>query len=249
MPMKFASAAIDLLAMTAYFFLVPALAERMSRPGPWNAAFILASYLLMCAGIFLARRLEMNPAAPEPPKAAGKLAWTGPAQDGEAASSPRRTRLAVNPLVAWVCWPFSIFVTVMTAMAGGFLERGAPPVPAPAAIPVFLLTMLLFPLLVYVPARSRISFGTGSHLLLRSLSVLAVDVMMIVTAAFWEWQLKDAEPMQVALAGKILVFLPAYVVFLMLYAAPRLALLSFEESRWSIAGYLALLAVMVWRMI
>lgn len=65
---------------------------------------------------------------------------------------------------------------------------------------------------------------------------MAVEAMMIVTAAFREWQLKDAEPLSVAFAGKVLIFLVVYVVFLMFYAAPRLALLSLEDSRRSMAG-------------
>jgi len=233
--MKFASLIIDGLALAAYFFCVPALAGQMARPGPWNAVLVLAAYLVMCAGIFLARQLEMNPEN------------AGPAPADGAVSAPK-TRLAVNPLAAWTCWPFSLFVPVMMAMAGGYLKPGAPPIPAAVGVPVIILAMLLFPLLLYVPARPRVAYGGRAHRLLRSLSVLGVDAMMIVTAAFWEWQLKDAEPMQIALAGKILVFLLAYVVFLMLYAAPRLALLSFEDSRWSMAGYLVILGVMVWRM-
>jgi hypothetical protein len=251
MLMKYASLIIDGLALLAVYLWVPALAGRMARYGSWNAVIILAAYLAMCAGLFLARRLEMNPenAGPAAPGAGEERREDGAAPAGHDAPSRRKTRLAVNPLAAWACWPFSLFVPVMMAMAGGFFERGAAPIPAAAGVPVFILTMLLFPLLLYVPARPRVAYGGGAHRLLRSLSVLGVDAMMIVTAAFWEWQLKDAEPLSVAFAGKVLIFLVVYAVFLMFYAAPRLALLSLEDSRWSMASYLVVLAVMVWRML
>jgi hypothetical protein len=111
---------------------------------------------------------------------------------------------------------------------------------------LFILVLGLFPWALLYKPKPRFVSGSARGILLKALAVLGANAMVLVTAAHWEMQLSDTEPMGLAIGGRILVFLCAYVIFVMFFAPPRLALISVEGSRWSLATYCVMLAVMIW---
>jgi hypothetical protein len=233
---RLASPLIDLLALLGFSALLPRLTSLFREQGWWAPVVVFSGYFLMCLGIYIGKRLEPWPAdrgKPEP----------GSGKPG---------------CVAALSWPYAAFVVVMGLESGGAFERnsvlwhqlenltgGSQWILAPLIL-LFLAVLILFPLLLIMKPRPVIKYNRPLHWLLRLFAVTAVDLMALITAAYWQWQLSNSEPMEVALAGKILIFILGYAVFLMLYAPPRLALISLEPSRWSFAGYAILLGYILW---
>lgn len=226
---KIATPVVDGLTLVAYYFLLPFLTARFHAQDISNLVLVIGGYLLLCAGILVCKLLE-------------------PVEENKPGCA----------LVLWLAWPYAIFVIVMLFESSGALTTGSSaserlseltsggPLGTILLVLVFLIVLLLFPLLVLVKPRPRYNYGSPAHTWLRIFGVAAVNFMALVTVAYWEWQLADAEPMEMALGGKLLVFLLAYAVFLMFYAPPRLALINLEPGRWTFVGYAVMLGYTVW---
>ena len=250
---------VDIAALVGCFLLTPVVAKWFATPCPRNAGIVAIAYLLLCLGISLCKRLEANPrelqAAPQTAES------ERPERRADAAETERRAKNALRPssIVLGLSWFFAAFVVVMMIMTSGILESGSETAEqldkvatstGLVSVPLvagFLVVLLLFPLLLIAPSTPSVLFGSWSHGLVRSAGVAAADAMILVTSAFWTSEMADAEPMDVALRGKIFIFVFAYAFCLMFYAPPRLAILSLEPKRGSFAGYAALLGYTVWR--
>jgi len=252
---------IDLFTFASFFFLLPWLVNRFSDQNGGNAVIVVLAYLLMCTGLLLSKQLEQNP---EIQKQFRENRQKNIAQDNVSENKSKnflKKHSSQNGCVLGLAWPFAIFVIVMTVDVSGVFEQGSSlgerfeslfsqgVFGSMLFILAFMLILLLFPLLLLIPHRSRVKYGTFKHVLLRAIGVIVVNGMILVTTAYWDWQLMDAEPMDMAIGGKVLVFILGYVVFLMFYSPPRLALLSLEPGRWSFTGYALLLAYTVGRYI
>lgn len=249
---------IDLLTFAAFILLVPLFTKFFEMKYSWNSLIILGGYLLMCAGIFISKRMESNPDI-----------WHAPAQtqststhNGTSANKiseqtkPRKNNVGTFSLV--VSWPFSVFVIVMMAETSGVFDRGSSMgekldhfftegvAGGFLFIIGFLTVLLLFPLLLLLKPRPKVAFDSIKHVFLRIFSIIAVNLMILITTSYWEWQLADAEPLDVSLSGKIFIFIFAYLIFLMFYSPPRLALISLEPSRWSYISFMLILGYTVW---
>jgi hypothetical protein len=227
---------VDLLAIAACSALLPLLVTLFDNQGWGGFLVVLGGYFIMCAGIFIGKHLEPWPLA-----------------DEETGKQKNQSGCVIA-----LSWPYAVFVVVMALDSGGAFQRnselwnqldkltgGSNLILIPAIL-VFLIILVLFPLLLIMKPKSGVSHGRPAHTLLRLFSVTSIDLMALITAVYWEWQLVDNEPMQIGLAGKILVFLLGYILFLMLYAPPRLVLISLEPSRWSFSGYAVLLGYILW---
>ena len=254
---KFATPIIDLLTIFTYSFLIHKLVNLFVRQDIWIIPIILVAYYLMCAAILVSKRLEQNPDLAGPAKKNRQDWLTGSRAEKGKDNGSKKPDIQPGCIMA-LSWPFAIFVVVTIFRASGILESGnemgarlerfitEEAIGTILALVVFFSTMLLFPLALIKKPRPRIKYGTGTHFVMRTLSVVAVNCMVLVTTAFWEWQLAGTEPLDISLAAKILVFVLAYAVFLMFYAPPRLALLSLEPSRWSYTGYIIFLGYTLW---
>jgi len=233
---RLATPFIDLVAIISYSTLLPLLVSIFKQQQVSSVFIVTGGYFLMCLGIFIGKKLA---------------SWPQPMQKREAGGKN-------NGCVLVLAWPYAIFVIVMIFDASGAfipgsdlgnrldnLVRGST-FTLLLVLFLFLIILVLFPLLLLMKSRPKIKYNRLSHILLRLFSVSAIDMMALITAAYWEWQLADSEPMQISIAGKILVFILVYIVFLMFYAPPRLALISLEPGRWSFAGYAFFLAYILW---
>jgi hypothetical protein len=249
---------IDGLTIAAMVWGVPWLAGKLTLQSPLTALTVLAAYLAMCAGLVLAR--FVRPAGKGTPEiagtAAGATGTSARASGGDGAQAPDGD-LGLGCALG-LAIPFAIFVVYMLvessgllAENGGWLDRltadsGLSALFSILGILLFILVMGLFPWAMLYKPRPRYAAGSGAALALKALCVLGGNAMALVTAAHWRMQLGELEPMHLAIGGRILVFLCGYVVFLMFFAPPRLALIGIEGNRWSLATYLAMLAVMIW---
>lgn len=198
-----------------------------------NTTIVLTAYTLMCIGLAVSKLLAPNPQAQAQRKPGQPDAMLGTGC------------LAVAAIL------FSCSIIVMLIETGGLLDSGGlleegGPLATLVAVGGFLGIVAAFPVVLLLPRLGRIAHGTAAHWLVRALAVALINTMVLVTAAFWEMYLAELEPMDIAIGGRILVFVVAYPIMLAFYAPPRLAILLLEPDRWSIAGYFALLAVYVW---
>jgi hypothetical protein len=241
---RLATPVVDLLTFAAYALLLKFIVNRFATQSASNMLLVTAAYLLMCAGIFIGKRLEPNPESELLPE-----------KEGDQKVNTGKKEGCMLTLV--LSWPFAAFVIVMMLLTSGFFVEGSDfgakleefagssVLGGIIFVIVFLVILLLFPLLLLSRRKPRWKYGTRAHTLLRMFSVAAVNSMVLVTIAYWEWEMGDTEPMEISLLGKILVFSLAYVFFLMFYAPPRLALLELEPNKWSFVGYAILLGYTV----
>lgn len=254
---RFASPLIDIVTLFLSIRLSKALVARFEAQDVWNVILILGAYLLMCLGIWVGKKLEPNPintsAAEKSITTSHKSNSQTPAAITKIKGKDKQSSWVVAP-----AWFFSFFVLFMLAETAGVFNESTVlgsrldeivhrPLWLVLSILTFGLVILLFPLLLLKKPRPQVAFSTTGHVFWRSACVAAVNTMVLVTAVFWEWYLADAEPMELALGGKIFVFIFAYLIFLLFYA-PRLALLALENDKRSITGYLILLGIILWRL-
>lgn len=234
---------IDALTVGAAFWLLPAITQLLRVPGPANLALIGGAYALMCIGVLI-----------------GRLAGRPLSADRPADAPPAPARIRPFGCSAWFSLPFALFVIAMLTESSGALDEntqfgrmflgesgtGGPLVSV--FILVFIVVMAAFPLVALLPLRPVLTRGSLAHYSALLTATAAINVMVVVTTAYWEYQLADAEPMDIALGGKILVFLASYAVFLMFYAPPRMALAEVAGGNASRASFLIMLGVYVWQL-
>ncbi|HES58181.1 MAG TPA: hypothetical protein ENO21_01985 [Firmicutes bacterium] len=235
--------AIDALTVGAAFWLLPAITQLIAVPGPGNIALVGGAYALMCLGVLIGRLTGR-------PLSAGRPADAPPAP----------ARIRPMGCSAWFSLPFALFVIAMLMDSSGALdehtrfgraflgESGTGSAYAVPFILVFIAVMVAFPLVAMIPLRPAIRRGSLTHFAGLLVATAAINVMVLVTTAYWESQLADAEPLDIAIGGKILVFLASYVVFLMFYAPPRMALAEVAGGNAARASFLIMLGIYVWRL-
>lgn len=240
-----AAVVLDLLAIACLIWLLPPLVARLGQSDWLNALIIAAGYLAMCAGLVLARMYT-----PKAQKAAAPEK-EGDKQGGDDSFTATGCALAT-------AIPFSIFVAVMMLMASGALDGDASwldqfqaRLEASAVLSIlgvvgFFVFMGLFPWALLYQPRRRAARLTWAGFVAQLLGLLGVNSMVLITAAFWQAGLAEAEPMGLAIGGRLLVFVASYVVFLLFYAPPRLALLSITGGDWSLVSFLIMLGIIVW---
>ena len=97
--------------------------------------------------------------------------------------------------------------------------------------------------------RPRISPSSLGGVLAKAAGVLAINAMVLVTAAYWGAQAMSSEPMDLALGGKILLFVVVYIVLVLFYAPPRLVLLSIDPAPSSLPVFLVMLGFVAWHLL
>jgi hypothetical protein len=233
---RLAAPALDALTLLAAWWALPALAAQLGRESEVNLALLLGAYMLMCLG--LAAGQHLKPADPA-----------------------RQAGLASQGCLLGLSLPFSLGLMAMLVVAGGLLNDTTPagafvtqaagdggPGLTLLATFAFLLLLAAFPGAVLYNPRSHLAPGGPAYWAVRLGSLLAVNAMVLVTAGFWQGYLSGSEPLEAGLGARIMLTLVLYPVFLLFFAPPRLALLSLEPGRWSLAGFYVTLAVYVWRL-
>lgn len=239
----------DACTIAGFYLAVPWLISRFAAQDTMNLLVVSAAYLLMCAGLWAGKKY----APPKHARTNGKAD-----KQGEASSSDEESCSGCTTALSI---PFAFMALVMViegagAMGGNeqntkafdnFLEHNG--TIGPIAIIGALLVIAVFPILMYwKPKPAAKPRGAARGFIITALSALAINTMVWVTTAYWEWQFSETEPMDVAIGGKILVWVLGYAVMLMFFAPPRLALITLSPSRWAYVSFAVVLGVAVWRM-
>lgn len=241
----FLPVAIDAAVIVSFIWLLPLVANLLSTGHASGIAVIAGAYFAMCGGLWLMKLIH-HPLAQ--------------AEEETTPEAKSKDEFSIQGCALAIALPFGFFVIAMMVSSSGTPADANAGLDALTALGeaqplLYALFALLFVLIAgaFVAAllakpKPRLAPGTGAALGAQAFGVLGIDAMVLVTAAFWESELADAEPMGLALGGRILVFAASYVFFLMFYAPPRLALLSVEPVKYSLYTFLAMLAVVVWRL-
>lgn len=222
-PAIFLPVLADVAGVFLYSLLLPLLVDVFQRPGLFNAFLIGGVYLFFCGAVYLLRR--------QPPRAATGHKW----------------------LLAALGITFSLFVTYMMADSAGFFANVERLDPTPGAGAVVAITggaVLWLALVALYPALLMASIvpdavATAGR---RFFSLLGVNVMIVVTAAYWQVLFAGTEPYDdLAVGGKIVIFLVVYLFFLLFFAAPRTLAFLKEPTRIALVSFLLQTAYYVWR--
>lgn len=215
--------AADALGVGLYTLVLPRLVVALQRPSLLNAFLIGAVYLLFCGAVYLLRR--------QPPRSA-------PAHQG---------------LMAALGVTFSLFVTYMMADSAGFFANleGLDPNPGVGAMVaimvgavLWLALIALYPTVLTLSVPQDVAATPGRHFL----SLVGVNVMIVVTAAYWQVLFSGTEPYDdLAVGGKVLVFLVVYLFFLLFFAAPRLLAFLKKPTHVALLSFLLQTGYYVWR--
>ena len=212
----------DLLGIVLYMLLLPHLVSAFRQPSVMNTLLVGAVYLLFCGAVYLLRR--------QPPRTATSHQW----------------------LLAALATNFGFFVLYMMADGAGFFDNldrldGTPGTGMVLGITLgaglLLVLVFLYPVLLSIDIRPAAEATVGRHFL----SLLGINLMILVTAAYWQVAFAGAEAYEgLALGGKLLIFLVVYLFFLLFFAAPRTLSLLKNPSWVALASFLLQTGYYVW---
>lgn len=227
MPINAAPVIADLLGIALYVFMLPRLTAQFQQKSLPNALLIGGVYLLFCLSVYMIRRQPNSTGAGPDSVSRGALGFLGVA--------------------------FGIFVSYMIVESAGLLDRldtiGAYEL-SPAAsigvlvgVTVWLVLAFLYTAIVILeikPVERRL-FSADL------LSLLGVNLMILVTVAYWRATFADTEPYEgLALGGKLLIFLLTYVFFMFFFAPPRMLFLLRRPTNSAIVSFLVQTGYFVW---
>ncbi|MBN1318282.1 MAG: hypothetical protein JXA42_22565 [Anaerolineales bacterium] len=102
----------------------------------------------------------------------------------------------------------------------------------------FLYTIIV---VIDVPPAGQRQFWT------ELVSLLGVNLMILTTVAFWQATFHDTEPYEdLALGGKLLIFVLTYLFFLLFFAPPRMLFLLNKPSLVSVVTFVLQTGYFVW---
>lgn len=225
---------VDGLLVAAGLWLLPLVREVFCAPHWAGAILVVLAYSALCAGMWLLKLIERRPGS----------GTVQPAENSDGC-------------IGFLSFAFAVFAMGMVfqalsvglnGAAGQAMER------LPDDHPVLFMAMCilmlvwagLFPAATLSRLKPRLAAGSLAALAARLAGTLAVNAMVLLSAAWWQAALGGSEPTGASTGLRILLFAVFYVVFLLFYAPPRLALLALDGDKLSLATFLIALSFFVW---
>jgi hypothetical protein len=251
--------ALDIIVLGSFIWLIPLLIIRLTDQHWLNAALIVAVYFAMCGGVLLLKLIKPSAAQRNAGARESDVSPANTRNGTEEAPnpadwSPRDTRGCATALSVF----FSLFMVAIVVDTSGVFSGDAAwsthlerfwQEQSWVALPLglgILFVVCALPAAMLANPRPRISATSLAGVIAKTAGVLSINAMVLVTAAYWEAQAAGSEPLELALGGRILVFLIVYVVMVLFYAPPRLVLLSIDPAPWSLPTFLLMLGIIVW---
>lgn len=214
--MRFIPVLADLTGVALYFLLGPWLTKQFGQGTIVNSLLIGLVFVLFCVAVYGLRKLEPD----LPLSATGRNIWGG---------------LAVI---------FSLFISIVTAYTVGFLDStinlNRQILDEPSATLYLLITpaswfglALIYVLVLSSPMSATLRPDTPRYPLVTYFSLLGINLMAVLTTAFWQALWNRFAP-----AGAF--FIPLLLLALLLYGPPRLILWQ-KQGHW-----LSLLSFFLW---
>lgn len=223
-----APVAVDLMSIGLYAALLPLLVSRFQQKSMINPLIIGLVYLLFCLSVYIIRRVEPGRGESFNIDSMAVLGFLGAA--------------------------FGMFLTYMAVESGGILdhleidlESGAASFGLMLASFLWLGLVFLYAGILLIDIQPTISHATAQAMWLELFSLIGVNLMIILTAAFWETIFIGTEPYDaVTVGGKILIFIATFAFFLFFFAPPRMLFLTRNPSLGAIASFLLQTGYYVW---
>lgn len=219
----------DLMMLLAYAFFLPHLSAFFSQKSYFLGGVVALVYLIFCTSVLLIRKL--------------------PGADAKKSEYSRS-------LLAFFALNFGIFITFIIAEAAGFFAKldtvtgtieGKTALLVMAGFILWLLLAFLYMAVVLVKIKPYVSLSDSGTLVVEFLGILGVNVMILTVTAFWNSYFSGIEPYEdLAMGGKILIFLVTYIFFLFFFAPPRMLFLLKKSNRFVWLTFLIQTGYIVW---
>jgi len=222
-------AVADGAALLLYILLIPRMTGYFQNKSLVHAGLIGGIYILFCYSVLLIRK------QPGPP--GGK-------------SDPGRGTLGFFGLM------FGISVTFMMAESGGLFERlqdmtGVTDTRTSllvlGGVLLWLILAFLYMLALILNVPPAMERPPGKSAAAEAVGLLGVNAMILITMGFWHSYFSGVEPYEgLAWGGKILIFLLAYVFFMLFFAPPRMLFLRRRPGGIAVVTFIFQTAYFVW---
>ncbi|MBK8984797.1 MAG: hypothetical protein IPM39_01735 [Chloroflexi bacterium] len=222
--------AVDGLSVLALVGVLGTAVTRLQTTSGLNVLYLLAAYILMCAGVFLLRKLEPAPDAGAWPADSLLLA--------------RPTRMVLGILFGLVtmtvmAFQFGYFASILVVdtLALGEGESATLFAFAPGA---WLGLSLVYTVFLALPVTPTVGWGDGRYPWQAFLGLLFVNVMLLFLTA----QIRAVLNL-VQASGGMGLFLLTFLLFLLLFGPPRLIYLAKQRNIGG-ATFVILTAAAAW---
>ena len=221
--------AADIMMFLAYVFFLPYLSAFFNQKSYSHGGVLILIYLIFCASVVLIRKL---PGA-DPEKSEYHRGW-----------------------LAFFAITFGIFITYAIAETAGFFTKldsisgtieGKTALLVLAGFILWLVLAFLYMTMVLVKIKPYRSLSDSGTLLVEFLGILGVNLMILTLTAFWNSYFSGIEPYEdLAIGGKILIFLFTYIFFLLFFAPPRMLFILKKRKRFIWLTFFLQTAYFVW---
>lgn len=226
---------VDGLTVLAYVMLVPVLAVSFTKPSVLNGVIFLFAYACLIAGTRLIRMLGHSMEGGANPKKAAD--WTG--------------------CGGFLAFCFGISTAVAALTVAGIMENsGFGQVTnldnAYGAVLRWVFSLLIlafvvvYPFVLILPAKTCFSANNPAKPLIHLLAVSMVNVMVLVSVAFWESMFKSEEPAGMSLGFRIFALVMFLILFALFQAPPRILLFLLERNIYGLVTFLITLCFYLW---
>jgi len=218
--MKWIRVAADGLALIALWVVLPTAVSSLQTPSGINVVYLIGAYILMCAGVFLLRKLQ--PAPDDVGLSAGSLLQARP------------TRIVLGvifglAMMTVMAFQFGYFdaIFVVDTLALGEGESATLFAFAPGA---WLGMSLLYTAFLALQVTPTVAWGDGRYFWQALAGLLCINVMFVFLVA-------QMRAVVVLWGGTAVVgpFLLAFAALLLLFGPPRLLFLARQRrlDAWS----------------
>jgi len=208
---------------------LPELSAFFDQKSLFHGGVISLVYMIFCASVVLIRKLPVA----DSKKSEYSRGW-----------------------LAFFALFFGIFITYIIAETAGFFTRldslpgtieGTAALLVLAGFVFWLLLAFLNMVVVLVKIKPYISLSNSGILLIEFLGILSVNLMILTVTAFWNAYFIGIEPYEdLAIGGKILIFLFTYIFFLLFFAPPRMLFLLRKSNNLTWLTFLLQTGYFVW---
>lgn len=228
----------DLLALLLYLTGLPWLVARFQSHSVSNLLLLVAGYTLFCAGVYLLRvsACQHDPAVKN--RSPWMVFWSL-----FFSLMVLYAMLDLSGLLAFlVDTPLDEIDAVMEGVWGTLITL--------AVLTGGLAVVALYPLSLLWPLTR---FGTAdsvSDVAMQAVSLLAINLMILITMAHWEVAFRADEPYRdLALGGKVLIFAVVYGFFLLFYGMPRMLFFTANPSKAAVVIFFVQTGYYVWSLL
>ncbi len=225
----------DLLALMLYLTGLPWLVARFQTGAAGNLLLLIVSYSLFCGAVYL---LRVSAFQHDP-----------------------RSKTCSPMMVFWSVFFSLMILHAMTDLSGllaflvdtpldemdAIMEGAWAMAMTLGVLAGAVVVVALYPLSLLFRTTRLWSADSVTEVSIQAAALLGINLMILVTMAHWEVAYRADEPYRdLALGGKILIFLVVYAFFLLFYGMPRMLFFQANPSKMAVAVFILQTGYFVW---